>query len=269
MIEVRNISFGIKHLSLLNDVSFEARPGEVVVVIGSNGAGKSTLLKIVAGALKTDRGTVHIDGKASKDWPAALLAKRLAVMHQQTVLTLPFMVKEVVMMGRYPHFKNNPLPADQEIVAKALQQAGIGHLADRNYMLLSGGEQQRVHLARVFAQVWPDEKEQEAKYLFMDEPSNNLDVRHQHNILSMARVFASAGNCVVAVLHDLNLAMQYADKILLLQKGNVLGFGTPAEVMNEPLMTKAYDFPVHILEHNAYGFPIVMPAAPEINRSVY
>jgi iron complex transport system ATP-binding protein len=268
MIEVRNIGFGIKHLSILNEVSFGVKPGEVVVIIGSNGAGKSTLLKIVAGALKTDRGTVHIAGKQNKDWPAAQLAKRLAVMHQQTVLTLPFMVHEVVMMGRYPHFKNNPSPADKDIVTEALKQAGIRHLAERNYMLLSGGEQQRVHLARVFAQVWPDETAKDTSYLFMDEPSNNLDVRHQHNILSMAREFASAGNCVIAVLHDLNLAMQYADKILLLQKGNVLGFGTPAEVMNEPLMTKAYDFPVHILQHSAYGFPIVMPAAPEINRSV-
>lgn len=264
MLEVKNIHYGLKQLSILHDISFEAMPGELVVIIGANGAGKSTLLKIAAGAMKSTSGQVIIDGRPNTVWSPAALAQCMAVMHQQTMLTLPFSVQEVVMMGRYPHFKNHPSQQDKYIVAAALDKAGIKHLATRNYIQLSGGEQQRVHLARVFAQVWQTDHSDQTRYLFMDEPSNNLDVRHQHNMLTMAREFTQQNNCVITVLHDLNLAMQYADKILLLQKGKVLGFGTPAEVLNEQLISKAYDFPVHVLQHNAYNFPIVMPAAPEL-----
>jgi iron complex transport system ATP-binding protein len=258
MLTLQNISYSIGPLQILNKVSFEALPGEMTVVIGANGAGKSTLLKIACGAMLATNGSVQLQDKELNKWKPADLAKCMAVLQQQNVLSLPFKVSDVVMMGRYPHFKKQASSKDFDIIHEALKKVGISKLADKNYLDLSGGEQQRVHLARVFAQIWSSDN-YNTRYLFMDEPSNNLDIRHQHNSLNMAREFASDGHTVVAILHDLNLAMQYADKILLLKRGSAVAFGTPEEVMTEKIMSKVFDYPLNIFNHPEYGHPIVMP----------
>ncbi|RYE25554.1 MAG: heme ABC transporter ATP-binding protein [Sphingobacteriales bacterium] len=259
MLELQHISYAVGKRHILNDASLQAKPGEIVVIAGANGAGKSTLIKIASGSLNANKGSIHINGKELNSWKASDLAQFTAVLQQQTILTLPFTVSEVVMMGRYPHYKKEPQDIDRSIVKEALYKAGIEHFADRNYLALSGGEQQRVHLARVFAQIW-QANSFNTRYLFMDEPSNNLDIRHQHNMLFMAREFANEGNVVVAVLHDLNLAMQYADKVLLLKHGNSVAFGTPKEVFREDIMSHAFEYPIHILQNPAYSHPIIIPS---------
>jgi iron complex transport system ATP-binding protein len=258
MLTLQNISYSIGTLQILNNVSFEALPGEITVIVGSNGAGKSTLLKIACGAMQATSGNVQLQAKRLSQWKPSELAKCLAVLQQQNVLSLPFKVNDVVMMGRYPHFKKQPSTLDFDVVNEALKKVGISKLADKNYLDLSGGEQQRVHLARVFAQIWASDS-YDTRYLFMDEPSNNLDIRHQHNSLNMAREFAAEGHAVVAILHDLNLALQYADKIMLLKRGNAVAFGTPEEVMTENIMSKVFDYPLNIFNHPEYGHPIIMP----------
>ncbi len=258
MIVLNDISYSIGNKPILDRVSCTVQPGEMLAILGANGAGKSTLLKIARGDLKPEAGNVSIGNRPLASWSHKELAQCSSVLQQQTILTLPFSVREVVLMGRYPHFKNTPAEQDLEIVQAALVQAGVEMLADRSYLELSGGEQQRVHLARVFAQIWQTDKK--TRYLLMDEPGNNLDINHQHNALVMAKDFAGRGNCVVAILHDLNLALQYADKVLLLRKGVVQALGIPTEVLNEENLSHSYDFPMTIHYPESFEYPIILPA---------
>ena len=259
MINVNNISYRIGDTAILNDVSFSATPGEMLLILGGNGAGKSTLLKAMCGDITVNKGGITMLNKEISRWKHSELAAIRAVLQQQTMLSMPFTVAEVVMMGRYPHFNGKEQQHDHDIVKSALKKTGIEHLADRNYLYLSGGEQQRVHLARVFAQVWSTPGS-DSRCLFMDEPINSLDIRHQHATLELAKEFKQEGNAVVAVLHDLNLAIQYADKILLLKKGAVSAYGTPAQVIREHVISEAYDYPLSIFNSPHYQHPVVVPA---------
>jgi iron complex transport system ATP-binding protein len=260
MLQVENISFKISPLLKLSDISFEVNIGELVVILGPNGAGKSTLLKLVTGDIKMDSGSVFINKLPIRFWQSKERATFTAVLQQQNQLQLPFSVSEVVMMGRYPHFSKKASKPDEEIVKSALQKTGIIHLQNRNYLTLSGGEQQRVHLARVLAQIG-GEKTDKPKYLFMDEPNNNLDIRHQHSTLNIAKTFAREGNCVLAVLHDLNLALQYADKIILLKNGLMKGFGTAQDIITDQSISEVYDLPLMVFQPPASRHQMVMPLA--------
>lgn len=257
--QATNISFQVNGRYILKGVSFDALPGKLLVILGSNGAGKSTLLKILSGELIASSGNVILDGIDLNKHATAELAKFRGVLHQQTALNLPFTVYEVVMMGRYPHYANTPQQADHTTVNNVLAQTGITHLAHRNYLTLSGGEQQRVHLARVFAQVHYTAKHP-IRYLFMDEPVNSLDILHQHTTLQLAKEFAREGNCVIAVLHDLNLGMQYADNILMLKNGIMVCCGNTQQVLNSEVLSTVYDFPLKVLTHSLYNYPVIIPA---------
>ena len=259
MIKAVDLSFRINRKNILRNVSFELEAGELMVILGSNGAGKSTLLKLLSGELEASAGYIALDQKDLSRWNLKELAKFRAVLHQQTILTLPFKAGEVVMMGRYPHFGDRPLPIDQEIVENALKRTGTTHLSDRNYLTLSGGEQQRIHLARVFAQVGYSSPLQ-TRYLFMDEPLNSLDIRHQHATLELVKEFTNEGHCVVAVLHDLNLAMQYADKALMLRNGQTICFGSARKVFRSDTISNTYDFPLQVVSHSCDKHPVIVPA---------
>ncbi|HTN17436.1 MAG TPA: heme ABC transporter ATP-binding protein [Chitinophagaceae bacterium] len=258
MLNVQNIQYRISQSLSLSDISFDMEAGEMVVILGANGAGKSTLLNIITGSVKMNSGSVLINKLPIQYWKSKELATFAAVMQQQNPLQLPFTVYEVVMMGRYPHFKRKETEDDAAIVNEVLHKTGIQHLKQRNYLTLSGGEQQRVHLARVLAQISGTRRD-EPCYLFMDEPSNNLDIRHQHGALGIAKTFAREGNCVLAVLHDLNLALQYADKIILLKNGKMKGFGIPSDIMTEESISEVYDLPLSIFHPPMGKHPMVMP----------
>ncbi|MES2691663.1 MAG: heme ABC transporter ATP-binding protein [Bacteroidota bacterium] len=247
MLSVNNISYTIGTRQILNKVSLDARAGELLVILGNNGAGKSTLLKAICNELKCT-GTVHIDGKNAGEYTTEELALKRAVLKQHTQINMPFLVKEVVMMGRYPHFKRKETAYDHAVVKKAIEKAGITHLSEQNYLTLSGGEQQRVQLARVLAQVENTQADL-TQYLLLDEPVSSLDISHQHNTLQLAKQFAEKGNVVIAVLHDLNLAAMYADKILLLRSGKVHSTGTPQEVLNNETISQTFGFPAYVQQH--------------------
>lgn len=275
MLSIKNISFSIGNTAILNNISFDVKRGEMLVIVGANGAGKSTLLKIVSGEINSSAGEVEIQSKKLNRWKHKELAQFRAVLKQQTTLVMPFLAKEVVMMGRYPHFNDKENGIDHTIVNNTLSKTGIKHLEDRNYLTLSGGEQQRVQLARVFAQIWHSQ-DYDNRYLLLDEPVNSLDIQHQYNTLKLAREYArEGGNCVIAVLHDLNMASQYADKILILKQGETTAYGTPAEVIKEEIISKAFDFSLQVIHHPGCSHPIVMAATknniPEeiITKTIY
>ncbi|MEW5967326.1 MAG: heme ABC transporter ATP-binding protein [Pseudomonadota bacterium] len=225
--------------NLLDDVSLSARAGEVLAILGPNGAGKSTLLKVMAGEFAPDAGEVALGGRRLRNWLPVELARVRAVMRQDTHLEFAFTAREVVMMGRYPHCERHTTARDWDIVDDALAAADAGHLAARPYPRLSGGEKARVQFARALAQVWPGDTE--ARLLFLDEPTAALDITHQHSLLVLARDLSRA-HCfaVIAVLHDLNLAARYADRIALLDQGRVAALGTPAEVLTPEQLMATY-----------------------------
>lgn len=245
---------------LLEDVSFGVGGGCVLAVLGPNGAGKSTLVKVLTGEMKCEPGEVRIDGKSLADWGAGELAKRRAVLPQESQLRFPFRVLEVVMMGRTPHVRGRESPQDHEIAVQALEAVDLGDLAARNYLTLSGGEKQRVHFARALAQVWGAGKGCRG-YLFLDEPVSALDPAHQHSVLEISARFAGAGNSVVAVLHDLNLAARYATHWLMLRRGKVLAFGPVEEVLCQGLIEEAYQVSATVIPGTREDAPLIVTSS--------
>jgi iron complex transport system ATP-binding protein len=244
---------------ILDSISFEASAGEVVALIGPNGAGKSTLLAVVTGDQATTGGRVEIDGRALGEWSLKELGRRRAVLLQQNGVFFPFTVREVVEMGRAP-WQGTPRDADDDVVVdEAIALTEMTRFRERPLPSLSGGERARASLARILAQ--------ETGILLLDEPTAALDLRHQEDVLRIARDRARAGDCVVVVLHDLSLAAAYADRIVLIADGTVVADGTPDAVLTPALLGAVYELPVEVMRHPVTGTVIVLPrrgpAAPD------
>lgn len=253
MLRAENLSVRRGGQIVLEGVDLVLQPGEVLGVLGPNGAGKSTLLGALNGELRTDSGAVSLDDRPLADWPGPARARRLAVLPQSSSLSFAFPVSEVVAMGRLPH--DTGRERDAEIVEAALAAADAAHLRGRSYLALSGGERQRVHLARVLAQLWPGG---EGQVLLLDEPTSALDPLHQHTTLHAVREFAGQGAAVLVILHDLNLAARYCDRILLLQQGRPHAFGTPDEVLQADPLREVFGLDVLIQRHPERGHPLIV-----------
>ncbi|MDH4580448.1 heme ABC transporter ATP-binding protein [Pseudomonas sp. BN415] len=242
---------GSKHV--LAGVDLALQPGEVLGVLGPNGAGKSTLLGALCGEVPAASGAVSLDGRALGDWNGPQRARRLAVLPQSSTLNFAFRVEEVVAMGRMPH--DTGREQDAEVVAQALHAADASHLAGRSYLALSGGERQRVHLARVLAQLWPGGSGQ---ILLLDEPTSMLDPLHQHTTLQAVRAFAERGVAVLVILHDLNLAARYCDRLLLLADGRPYVMGTPDQVLQAEPLKAVFGLEVLVQCHPERGHPLIV-----------
>ena len=266
MLEGKCLHAGINGQSLLDDVSIQVAPGEVVAVLGPNGAGKSTLLKVLCGDRAPTNGMVFMDGQPLTAWDKKDCARVRAVLPQYSTMNFSFTVLEVALMGRGPHQQGVDSPSDYSIARAALHKAGVGHLADRLYTTLSGGESQRVQLGRVLAQIW-EAPEGAPRYLLLDEPTSSLDLAFQHQTLSIARHFAGRNVAVLVVLHDLNLAAQYADRILLLHGGRQIAVGSPQEVLQGDTIEAVYGIPISVIPHPHISCPLVLTLAADWAKS--
>jgi len=244
MIEARNISHSYDAHAVLADASLRAAPGRVLALLGPNGAGKTTLLRVMAGELKPQSGTASFDGSELARWKPRELARRRAFLPQDSQLEFPFAVEEVVMLGRAPHIEGSESDEDARIVREALALAGMESFAARDFTSLSGGERQRVQLARVLAQAWP----RKGCALLLDEPVASLDLAHQHDTLRIARDWAQGGACVVAILHDVNLALRYADDAVLLKDGRIVADGPVREVLTAERVSEVFSVIARSLE---------------------
>jgi iron complex transport system ATP-binding protein len=244
-------------------VSLAVRPGEVLAVLGLNGAGKSTLLRVFSGLQRPQAGAVSLDGRPLRDWTPHALARRRAVLPQEAQLAFPFRVHEVVMLGRSPHAGTCRANDHLRAVDAAMRAADVAALAGRPYPTLSGGERQRVQLARALAQIWraEDSTAPDARYLLLDEPTNNLDLRHQDEVLATARRLAADGVGVLAILHDINLAAAFADRICLLKEGRIVAEGPAASVIAEAPLAETFEVSVTLLRHPALPIPHIAWAA--------
>ncbi len=216
---------------ILDGVGIDVTPGTVTAVVGPNGAGKSTLLKVLSGDIVPAAGRVTLNGKALSSWRAEDLALQRAVLPQAPELAFAFRAWDVVELGRHPHRGRADRNADRAAVEGAMAATETAAFAARDCKTLSGGEMHRTHYARTLAQLWDPLPDGRARFLLLDEPTASLDLFHQHAILAKARDIARAGAGVLAILHDLNLAAAYADRLVVLAQGRVAAEGAPAQVL--------------------------------------
>ncbi|KQT30956.1 heme ABC transporter ATP-binding protein [Chryseobacterium sp. Leaf405] len=254
MIKAQQINYKHKEFHILDSVDVSLGYGEFLAIVGPNGAGKSSLLSVLANEVKSKQEILFKDKNIS-DWQVRELSKHKAKFSQHNSNDIPLEVKDVVMMGRYPYFDAQPRQEDHEAMNNMMYETDVYHLKDREYNTLSGGEKQRVHLSRVMAQL---QNEIEKKLVFLDEPLNNLDIKHQYKALEIIKKFTENSNSAIVVLHDLNLAAQFADKILLMKSGKVAAYGTPTEVFTAENISKAYNFPCTICEHPITNNPMII-----------
>ncbi|VVO10936.1 heme ABC transporter ATP-binding protein [Pseudomonas fluorescens] len=253
MLRAENLQVRRGKKTVLTDINLQLIPGEVLGVLGPNGAGKSTLLGALCGELPASQGKVWLDERELGHWEGVQRAQRLAVLPQTSTLDFAFRVEEVVGMGRLPHQSGRV--RDEEIIAAALEAADAGHLNGRSYLALSGGERQRVHLARVLAQLWPG---QDGQTLLLDEPTSMLDPLHQHTTLQAIREFAGRGAAVLVILHDLNLAARYCDRLLLLEGGRPYALDSPARVLQPEPLKAVFGLEVLVQPHPERGHPLII-----------
>jgi iron complex transport system ATP-binding protein len=245
MLEVAGAGVQVPGRSLLQAASVQFIAGQVTAVLGPNGAGKSTLMSLLAGQRQPSDGHVRLAGKALSAHAPDELARLRACVAQETQVAFEFTVREVVELGRYPH-RRKPSLNEADVVQQAMQATAVEHLQHRVLNTLSGGEKARVHLARALAQVWAPSQDQATRWLLLDEPTAALDLQHQHRMLQFVRAWAVAqGVGVVAVLHDLNLALRYSDRCVVLRDGQVVGSGATAEVLTPACIEEVWGVLAH------------------------
>ncbi len=249
-----NVTYQVGDVTLVDNADLIGHPGEVIAVLGPNGAGKTTLLRLLAGDVLPDAGSITVNEINTRSAVPLELARVRSVMRQGGASDIPFTALAVVEMGRHPHRTDDDasLESDRAAIRSAMDRTDTSHLAGRIFATLSGGEQTRVVMARVFAQAAP--------LVLLDEPTTALDVAHQERVLNEMRQLASEKACVVAVLHDLNAAAFHADRIVMMDEGIVRAEGSPAEVLRAELLSDVYNQSMTVVEHPTRGCPLVLIA---------
>lgn len=259
MLELDNVSITKGTKKILDHVTMAVSAGQVVVIIGPNGAGKSSALKAMTGDYKPDFGRVSLNNRPLKQFSFVELAQLRAVMSQSYEMNFPFSVHEVIEMGAFAFANQLSQYQHQAMFKEVTDLLDVSALLKRNFSHLSGGEQQRVQLARVLLQLFPAlelvrKKQAVAPYLLIDEPTASLDLFHQYQVMKVAKKMANKGAGVVAVLHDLSLAASFADVIYVMQQGRVVAQGAPAEVLQPDILQSVYQIRAHLHRPNHY-FP--------------
>ena len=240
MLVATHIGFLVDKKPLLHNITASFEPGKLHLILGPNGAGKSTLIKLLSGELVSKEGSIKLSEKKIEHYSLSELATKRAVLSQNVELSFPLKVHEVVMMGRYPHFESRPSQLDEEVCKDAMNFFDITSFSKREYLTLSGGEKQRVHFARVLAQISHTQKV-ECRYLFLDEPLTFLDVQYQFQFMRLLKkLLKQQPLVIIGVVHDLNLAAKFADQLLLLHKGKLLVSGCAEKVLTSQHIETAY-----------------------------
>ncbi len=268
MITLKNVTYKIGQKTILEDISVNFEPSQLHLIIGANGAGKSTLIKLICNQIKATKvngkeGTIFYENQENKTISISEFARNRAVLSQNIELAFPLKVKEVVMMGRYPHFGAAATQKDYQAIEEAMDFFGVIEMAEREYLTLSGGEKQRVHFARVMAQIWnfpfsdtsnsTKNSKLKNRYLILDEPLTFLDVRYQFEFMhKVTELLKQEDLVVIGVVHDLNLAAKFADQIVLLSDSKILAAGTKEEVLTKENIKKAYSLEpvIHTVKQN-------------------
>ncbi|SJL84045.1 iron chelate ABC transporter ATP-binding protein VctC [Vibrio palustris] len=229
--------------TVVKQASAEFEKGKVTSIIGPNGAGKSTVLSMASRLMTRDEGKVWIDSQELVDWDTKALAKRLAVLRQSNSITMRFTIRELVEFGRFPHSQGKLNAEDQRVIDRSIEYLDLNDIQHKYLDALSGGQRQMAFIAMVMAQ--------DTDYVFLDEPLNNLDIKHSIKIMATIRRLAQELNkAVVIVIHDINFASCYSDYIIALKQGEVVASGTVEQVIQEQVLSDIYETPFNIIEHD-------------------
>jgi len=260
LLEARDLTVAYAARHVLTGVDLDLSPGSIVGLLGPNGAGKSTLVRALSGVLRRFSGTIRVAGDDLGALSRREVARRIAVVPQEPRFEFPFTALEVVVMGRHPHLAGLAFEsaADIALARRALERCGAAHLAGRPIDQLSSGERQRVVFARALAQ--------QAPILLLDEPASFLDLRFQVELFDRLRELAEEGTGIVAVLHDLNLAAEYCDRIVLLQAGRVVAAGPTADVLTYRNLTAVYETEIYVDLNDLTGALVVTPLSSRARR---
>jgi iron complex transport system ATP-binding protein len=258
MLKIENLTIFYGDRKILNNINLNVNSGEVVALIGPNGAGKSTLIRGVSGVIPIRSGEIYAGDVNLKSLSSMQRARQIAVVPQAVSLPPAFTVWETVLLGRTPYlnFLGQTSAKDEELTRLALEQADVLHLINSRMSEISGGEQQRVLLARALVQDTP--------ILLMDEPTAHLDIRHQLDLLKLIAKYAREKNLTVLIaLHDLNLASLFADRIAIVQNGVLCVAGSPQETLTTEILNSIYNVPVHVIHHPETNVPLIIPGIGE------
>ncbi|RJX70003.1 heme ABC transporter ATP-binding protein [Vibrio sinensis] len=253
-VSIQNLSVTLSGRNILDDISLSLNRGEFTALLGPNGTGKSTLLKALTGEIGA-HGQFTLFGKERDVWSSEHLAHHFGVLPQSSSLSFNFTAREVVALGGLG--LSMPGETLNAVIDSNMAQTDVMHLAQRAYPTLSGGEKQRIHLARVLTQL---EQSGGNKVILLDEPTSALDIQHQHSTLALARELAHQGATVVAVLHDLNLAAHYADRIVILNNGKIAIDAPPENALRAEVIEQVYQHKVTIISHPTQGHPVIVAA---------
>ena len=247
MISTKHLCLSIGNKRLLDRVEIEIPQGQLTTIIGPNGAGKTTLLNLIGGDVKPTSGCVFFDGHPLAKFDRLSLARRRAILPQVGSIPFAIKIRDIVALGRSPYRYQVAQKFNQDIIDECLGAMVISHLANHYYAGLSGGERHRVHIARTLAQIQSKPNENlRGKVLFLDEPTNHLDILYQYRLMHLIKYLQKKHLTIVAVMHDLSLALQFSDKIILLSNGKKVGDYTPETLVLSDDLSKTYQIDMHI-----------------------
>lgn len=258
-INVEDLNYSYDDKKILNDINIKLEKNKFYSIIGPNGSGKTTLLKNIGKVLPIEKNCIYIDGKEIHSYKIKDLAKKMASVPQNTNIDFDFSVLDVVLMGRSPYLKRfeNESDKDFKIAKDVMEMTNTWHLKDKTINALSGGERQRVIIARALAQ--------QSEIILLDEPISNLDMQHQIEILDTVK-YLNKEVTIVAVLHDLNLAAQYSDYLIMLKDGEIVSYGKPEEVLTEAHIKNTYNMDTYIFKNPVTGKPHIIPISKNYIR---
>ena len=255
MLKAESLALKLGRSTILRDINLEIPKGCHMVILGPNGAGKSSLLKALSGELNQYQGDVWLNGQELRQYHTGDLARTRSIMPQEVQLAFPFKAWEVVEMGNVPHPK---CQKNKSIAMLCMQLFDVQALRERLYPTLSGGEKQRVQLARVLCQLWKRSEENDPRFLFLDECTSALDAAHQHKVFELVKQLAGQNVTTISIMHDFNLAAQYADHIVLMQNGGIVRQGSPTSVLTESCLKDVYQIDNHVISHPTASYPLIV-----------
>lgn len=264
MISAKGIHFCVNQRPILDHVDLEVLPSEVMVVLGPNGAGKTSLLRLLTGEQKCLHGVISINNTPIGELKPDQLARCRAVMPQHSIVNFSYTVGEIIALGALSHDRTS---RSEKLIEEVMELTQTKGLRERMIEELSGGERQRVHLARVLVQIW--EEKPYARYLFLDEPTSSMDISQQHQVLQIIGQLKQRNIGVFAILHDLNLANQYADKVLLMKGGSIKYFGNAKETMTGEKLSEVFGHPISVLPHPMEEQQVIIAAETNSKHQSY
>lgn len=256
-LKVNNLTVNLHQQKIIEDISFTLRKNSITTIIGPNGAGKSTLIKAIAGDIDTQNGSIEFNGNRMDPRSSSTeRARAIAVLPQLSLLNFPYTCLEVVLLGRIPHSTGTII--DQEIAQECLKKVDMVAFASRTYPELSGGEKQRIQIARVLAQIWRQEDSQQSRLLILDEPISALDLGHQQILMEVLREFTQQNTTILMVLHDLNTAIAYSDDLIAMLDGKLILSGQVENVLSPAIVDQLFGIDCQIITHPTSGKPVVL-----------